>query len=98
LVIDNPLVDITLEVQDDSLLKKFDLTLGSASCCDDDLDELIQTCLDTQGHIVTPGGCGTNTARAASFSLRRANIEKKIVYFGAVGIDTAGTYLENCCK
>jgi sugar/nucleoside kinase (ribokinase family) len=69
-VIDNPLVDITIELKDEELLKKFSLTLNSASVTDDDNDELFQTCLKKPDHKITPGGCGTNTARAAAFSLK----------------------------
>ena len=99
-VIDNPLVDISVEVEDTSVMEKYKIPIGGAACNDgtNNRGECIPQLLKLP-HVKTPGGCGTNSAHATAYALRQANYKTKgIVYFGGIGEDGNGKYLEDACK
>ena len=72
-VIDNPLIDIAVDVPDKSLIEKYNIPFGGAACNDGTFNrgELVPQLLKMP-HTIMPGGCGTNSAHATAYALRKA--------------------------
>ena len=68
------MIDVTVDVEDTSLIGKYKLIQGGAVCNDGsvDRDDLVSDLLKLPNHTITPGGCGTNPARAAAYALKKS--------------------------
>lgn len=66
----NPLLDISLEVDDMSFLDKYCLKPSNAILAKEEIHhKLIQDVYNNERKMVIPGGSGLNTIRAANVSL-----------------------------
>ena len=68
-VIENPLLDIQVNVPDKSLFEKYKLEPGMACLANDQQQELYPELLKMDGVEFIPGVSAMNTARAANYML-----------------------------
>jgi len=92
--IGNPLLDISIEVKDDVLVKKYELTPGLACLANEKQMPIYDEIWDMEGRSAIPGGSAMNSARAANHFLKHQGVEGKVTYFGAIGTDSKGEVLE----
>lgn len=81
------MVDISIEVQDDELLKKYGLKLGKKSLAGPKAMPLYSELWRMKDRTVKPGGASLNTARSANCLLKHRGTKGKVTYLGATGID-----------
>ena len=67
--IENPLLDIQVQVPDKSLFEKYSLPVGGACLCNDQQQALYPELLAMAGVEFIPGGSALNSARATNFVL-----------------------------
>jgi len=92
--IENPLLDIQVQVPDKSLFEKYALPVGGACLCDDKQQALYPELLAMPGVEFIPGGSALNSARATNFVLSNQGQEGQVAYFGSIGKDNYGEILE----
>ena len=93
-VIENPLLDIQVQMSDKSILDKYELGLGMACLAEEKHMPLYGELWDHKDRMVIPGGSGLNSARSANFILKNQDHSNKVVYFGSIADDTYGQILE----
>lgn len=95
LVIGNPLLDISVFVEDTKLLEKYGLEAGMACLASEAQLPIYAELLATEGMMTSPGGAGLNSCRGARFAMKAAGYETKgVTYFGCIGDDEAGKIME----
>jgi len=88
------LIDISVEVQDDKILKKYGLQLGKKTLASPQALPLLKEVWQMKDRRVNVGGASINTARAANCLLKHRGTEGKVTYVGAIGIDQKAQFLE----
>ena len=92
--IENPLLDIQLELENDDMLKAFDLKHGHACLAEEKHKPLFEQLWKAEGKITIPGGSSLNSIRAANHMLKSEH-PRKCVYFGCIGTDEMGKTLQH---
>lgn len=94
----NPLLDISIECQDDALLKKYDLTNGAAILAEEKHMPIFDEVFNMEGMQKVTGGAALNTARSTAYALKMMGVaESKTDYYGSIGNDERGKNLETLC-
>jgi adenosine kinase len=91
--IENPLLDISIELENDELLKKYELQHGQACLADAKHLPLYDELWRMEGIQRIPGGSSLNSVRSANFMLKTTN-PGKCAFFGSIGNDDIGKTLE----
>ena len=95
MVIGNPLLDISVMCNDNTLLDKYGMKSGEACLASEEQLPIYAEILATEGHETMPGGAGLNSCRGAIFAMKQAGYETKgVTYFGSIGEDAYGNGLE----
>lgn len=89
-VIGNPLLDISVDVTETTLLEKYELEEGQASLAGDKQMPVYDELWNMEGRLAIPGGSGLNSARSMNFMLKQAGHASKVVYYGAIAQDEKG--------
>lgn len=89
-VIENPLLDIQVNVPDTTLFEKYKLEPGSACLASDEQQALYPELLKMDGVEFIPGGSALNSARATNYMLNHQGIAEKVTYFGSITDDEYG--------
>ena len=84
--IENPLLDISMELKNDELLKKYKLEHGQASLASDEQLPLYDELWKMEGRQTIPGGSTLNSIRSANYMLKD-KLPNKCGYFGCIGND-----------
>lgn len=92
--IENPLLDISIDLQDESLLQKYELQHGLASLAGEKQQPLYEEIWVNPSKITTPGGSSLNSVRGANYMLTAAGHANKTVFIGSIGKDEFGTTLK----
>jgi len=92
--IGNPLLDISCELKDNSLLEKYNLQKGQASLATPEVMPIYDELWNTPGREAIPGGSALNSARATNFMLKGLGNEGRVTYFGSIGNDDKGEVLQ----
>jgi len=92
--IGNPLLDISCELKDNTILEKYNLQKGQASLATPEVMPLYDELYNTEGMIAIPGGSALNSARATNFMLKNMGHEGRVTYYGSIGKDDKGKVLE----
>jgi adenosine kinase len=92
--IENPLLDIQLEIEANDLLDKYDLQHGQACLAEEKHQPLFGEIWSNDKKVVVPGGSSLNTIRAANHMLKDAQ-PSKCGFFGSIGNDEIGRTLSN---
>jgi len=92
--IENPLLDIQVNVPDKALFDKYELPPGGACLANDKQQALYPELLTMQGVEFIPGGSALNSARATNYMLAHQGHEEKVTYFGSINDDEYGQTLE----
>nr|CAH7714579.1 unnamed protein product [Callosobruchus chinensis] len=80
----NPLLDITVQIKDNSLLRKYDLEEGLAKeVSEKEMNDLLNT-VSSFDKFRSPGGCSQNTLRVLQWMLGK---QCEAIFFGSVGKD-----------
>jgi sugar/nucleoside kinase (ribokinase family) len=94
-VIGNPLLDISIELNDNALLDKYELQHGHASLAGEKQMPIYDELWGMEGRVSIPGGSALNSARAANFLMKNMGHEQRVTYFGCIGNDEKGKVLED---
>jgi adenosine kinase len=90
----NPLLDISVELQDDALLTKYDLKLDSAVLAEDKHQSLYTDLVNgTPAPQYIAGGATQNSIRVAQWMLQSPG---KTAFVGCIGKDSFGKQLSDC--
>jgi adenosine kinase len=92
--IGNPLLDISCELKDNSLLDKYNLSKGQASLATPEVLPLYDELWNMEGREAIPGGSALNSARATNFMLKHLGHENRVTYYGSIGKDEKGEVLK----
>jgi adenosine kinase len=92
--IENPLLDISIELHDQSIIQKYELQPGMACLASEKQLPIYDEIWDMEGREAFPGGSALNSARACNFILKNQACEGKVTYFGCIGKDEKGAVLE----
>lgn len=92
--IENPLLDIQLEIASDELLKKYGLQHGQACLAEASHQPLFAELWAHADKVIVPGGSSLNSVRAANHMLKDAH-PGKCAFFGSIGDDEVGRTLQN---
>lgn len=92
--IENPLMDITVQDTDNAIHEKYGLQAGMASLADEKTMPIHDELFAKEGRELTCGGAALNSARCCNFLLQKANVDKKVCFFGCIAKDDAGEYLQ----
>lgn len=95
--IENPLIDISVTIKDDTLLNKYKLQMAQACLASPEQLPLYPEIWAMEGREVIPGGSCLNTIRGAN-SMLKESLPGKCAYFGCIGKDEYGSVLENEVK
>ena len=87
--IENPLLDIQLELDSDELLVKYGLTHGQACLAEEKHQPLFAELWASPSKFVVPGGSSLNSVRAANHMLKDTH-PRKCAFFGSIGKDEIG--------
>jgi len=90
--IENPLLDIQLEIETNDLLDKYGLQHGQACLADEKHQPLFSEIWGNDKKVVVPGGSSLNTVRAANHMLKDTH-PGKCAFFGSIGNDEIGRTL-----
>ena len=97
--IGNPMLDISVTCSDDSLLKKYDLTLGAAILAEPKHMPIFDEVFNMKGMEARIGGAALNTACSTAYALKQMGVsDSKTDYMGCIGKDERGTKVETYCK
>jgi len=91
--IENPLLDIQLEIETNDLLDKYGLQHGQACLADEKHQPLFGEIWGNDKKVVVPGGSSLNTIRAANHMLKDSH-PGKCAFFGSIGNDEIGRTLQ----
>lgn len=91
--IENPLLDISLELKDDAILTKYELQHGQACLADAKHQPLFAELWAHADKLTIPGGSSLNSVRAANHMLKDA-APGKCAFFGSIGNDEIGQTLQ----
>ena len=91
--IENPLLDIQLDLPNEDLLTEFQLKPGHACLAEPSHMPLFEKLWHAEGKITIPGGSSLNTVRAANHMLKSEH-PNKCAYFGSIGNDEVGKTLQ----
>jgi adenosine kinase len=91
--IENPLLDIQIEIETQELLEKYGLQHGQACLADEKHQPLFAELWKTPGIMTIPGGSSLNSIRAANHMLRDTH-PRRCAYFGSIGKDEIGETLK----
>jgi len=69
-LIENPLLDISIEAKDNTLLEKYELTAGQASLAAEKQQPMYDEIWNMENRMAIPGGSALNSARSANFVLK----------------------------
>lgn len=87
----NPLLDISIDDHDKSILEKYSLQVGQACLAEDKHMTLFEEAFQKEGRLLIPGGSGLNSSRAAQYHFSKETPGKGVVgYMGAIGKDERG--------
>lgn len=92
--IGNPLLDISCELPDNKLVEKYGLQAGLASLATPEQLPLYDELWNTEGSTKIPGGAALNSARACNYFLKQQGKENLVTYYGSLGNDEKGAFLE----
>ena len=87
------MIDISVYLENDDLIRKYDLEYGRACAATDKHMPLLDELWKMQDFSLCVGGSALNTIRCANF-LIKASQPDKCVYFGSIGTDVAGEILQ----
>ena len=90
--IENPLLDIQLDIETDELMTKYGLVHGQACLADEKHQPLFAELWTAPSKIIIPGGSSLNSVRAANHMLKDA-APGKCAFFGSIGNDEIGKTL-----
>lgn len=90
----NPLLDISLDVEQD-MLDKYSVKLGNAILAEESHQPIYQELLDNGSAKFIAGGATLNSIRVAQWMLQATG---STAYFGSVGQDKYADLLTECCK
>lgn len=88
--IENPLLDISIELKDNEILKKYELAEGQASLAGEKQMPIYDEIWAMQGREAIPGGSALNSARSANWMLKNQTMPGCVTYFGSIGQDEKG--------
>ena len=91
--IENPLLEIQLEIESEELLKKYGLEHGQACLADAKHQPLFGEIWADAKKVVVPGGSSLNSVRAANHMLKDSH-PGKCAFFGSIGNDEIGRTLQ----
>jgi adenosine kinase len=91
--IENPLLDIQLEIETNDLLDKYGLQHGQACLADEKHQPLFGELWANDKKVVVPGGSSLNTIRAANHMLKDSH-PGRCAFFGSIGEDEIGRTLQ----
>ena len=97
-VIENPLLDITVQDNEDIVHKKYALEHGQASLVTEANVGIHDELYARDDKEITPGGAALNSARACNHILRKANFDGDVAFVGCIGNDDSGKTLQKCLK
>ena len=92
--IENPLLDVQLEIENDELLTKYGLEHGQACLANESHQALFAEIWATPGKMTIPGGSSLNSMRAANHMLKDV-APGKCAFFGSIGNDEIGKTLSS---
>ena len=94
IAIENPLLDISIDLENEDLLKKYELTHGLASLASEKQLPLYDEVWAVPKKMTTPGGSSLNSVRAANYMLTAAGHTRRTAFIGSIGNDEFGRTLE----
>ena len=97
-MIENPLLDISIDMADNSLLEKYQLAHGQASLATEAQLPMYDEIWGMEGRLAIPGGSTLNSARSANFILKNQGHANSVVYYGSIADDEKGHTLEQVLK
>lgn len=89
----NPLLDISVELQDEALLTKYDLKLDSAILAEDKHQALYKELVSDHKPQYIAGGATQNSIRVAQWMMKSPG---KTAFVGCIGKDAFGKQLSDC--
>eukprot|EP00591_Stephanopyxis_turris_P000775 CAMPEP_0195514368 /NCGR_PEP_ID=MMETSP0794_2-20130614/5776_1 /TAXON_ID=515487 /ORGANISM="Stephanopyxis turris, Strain CCMP 815" /LENGTH=345 /DNA_ID=CAMNT_0040642601 /DNA_START=40 /DNA_END=1077 /DNA_ORIENTATION=+ len=89
----NPLLDISVEVSDDTLFTKYDVKLDSAILAEEKHQPLYKELVDNHSPQYIAGGATQNSIRVAQWMLKE---KESCAFMGCIGNDEFGEKLEKC--
>lgn len=96
--IGNPLLDISVEAEDNSILDKYGLEHGQACLASEAQMPLYDELWARPDRQAIPGGSALNSARSTNFILKRQGHANEVVYYGSISNDEKGATLEKVLK
>jgi adenosine kinase len=93
-VIENPLMDITIQDNDGAVHEKYGLQAGMASLVDEKTMPIHDELFAREDRELTCGGAALNSARACQHLLSKKGADSKVCFFGCIAKDDAGAYLQ----
>jgi len=92
--IENPLLDIQIDIDTLDLLHKYELTHGQACLAVDKHQPLFAEIWASDKKVVVPGGSSLNSIRAANHMLKNVH-PGKCAFIGSIGNDEVGRVLQD---
>ena len=93
---ENPLLDISVELSDHTLLKKYGLELDSAILAEEKHLPLYKELVENYNPKYIAGGATQNSIRVAQWMLKSAGLSNATAFMGCVGKDDFGRQLDEC--
>ena len=91
--IENPLLDISVELENNEILTKYELSHGLACLASEKQMGIYDEIWRYESVQKIPGGSSLNTVRSANFMLKSTH-PGKCAFFGSIGNDEVGKVLE----
>ncbi|CDW73100.1 adenosine kinase [Stylonychia lemnae] len=91
--IENPLLDISVELSNDEILTKYELQHGHACLANEKQMPIYEEIWRIEGVQKIPGGSSLNSVRSANYMLKNTH-PNKCAFFGSIGNDEVGKVLE----
>lgn len=91
--IENPLLDVSVQLESEELLTKYGLQHGQACLAEEKHLPLYDEIWRHESVQKIPGGSSLNTIRSANFMLKNEH-PGKCAFFGSIGNDEVGKVLE----
>lgn len=98
LVIENPLLDLTVQDPENLIHTKYGLESGQASLVDEKTMPIHDEIFAMPERDITPGGAALNSARVANHLLRKANVEGDVAFVGCISNDESGKILQKALE
>ena len=92
--IGNPLLDISCELKDNTILEKYGIQSAMASLATPEQLPLYDELWNMEGRQAIPGGSALNSARSNNWILNNLGHQNCVTYFGSIGTDEKGSVLE----